>query len=291
MPSDKWLDWIVNRRFGGDKKIAENAMVHLNEIRDKVIESAAIREGDTVLDIGTGDGFLGFAALDKVGPKGKVIFSDVSSDCVNACKEIYSSIVNPSPAEFHVASAENLSVIPNNSIDVIIFRSVLIYIDNKLACFKEFHRVLKPGGRISFFEPINIFVNRHKPKNTVYGYDVTPIKDLWDKIKITAAPKDNSLDPMMNFDEDDLFRYIAETGFVDIDMMIKAYSKRDPGIRSWEMFYQSAPNPNATSLEEVVNKSLSESEKETFISYMKPKIEGERTVRLFSEAFFTATKE
>ncbi len=291
MANDKWLDWIVNRRFGGDKKIAEGAMVQLNQIRNKVLESASIHEGDTVLDIGTGDGFLGFAALEKVSAQGKVIFLDVSSDCVAACKEIYSSIPNPNPAEFIVALAENLSSIEDSSIDVIIFRSVLIYINEKLACFKEFHRVLRSGGRISFFEPINIFVNRHKPKNTVYGYDITPIKALWEKISTAYLQKNDSSDPMMNFDEDDLFRLMGEAGFMDIDMMIKAYSKRDPGIKSWEMFYQSAPNPNAISLEEVVNKSLSETEKEAFISFMKPKIEGKNTVRLFSEAFLTAIKE
>ncbi|MFI5264977.1 MAG: class I SAM-dependent methyltransferase, partial [Candidatus Kapaibacterium sp.] len=277
MAQDKWLDWIVNRRFGGDKKIAEGAMVQLNQIREKIIESASIHEGDRVLDIGTGDGFLGFTALEIVGPKGKVIFSDVSSDCVEACREIYSSIASPHPAEFIVASAENLSPIEDSSIDVIIFRSVLIYIDDKLACFKEFHRILKSGGRISFFEPINIFVNRHKPKNTIYGYDITPIKELWEKIRSVNPQRDNSDDPMMNFDEDDLFRLIGEAGFVDIDMAIKAYSKRDVGLRNWEMFYKSAPNPNAKSLEELVNNSLTESEKEGFISFMKPKVEGENT--------------
>jgi ubiquinone/menaquinone biosynthesis C-methylase UbiE len=291
MANDKWLDWIVNRRFGGDKKIAEAAMVQLNEIRDKVIESASIRDGDTVLDIGTGDGFLGFAALDKVGSKGNVIFSDVSSDCVNACIEIYSSIINSNPSEFLVTSAVNLSAIPDNSIDVIIFRSVLIYIDDKLACFKEFHRVLKPGGRISFFEPINIFVKRHQPKNTVYGYNVTPIKELWEKIKGAYPKRDDNADPMMNFDEDDLFRLTREGGFIDIDMAIKAYSKRVASLRNWDLFYRSAPNPNAISLEEVVNKTLSEIEQEAFISFMKPKIEGEIPVSLFSEAYLRAVKE
>jgi arsenite methyltransferase len=291
MTHDKWLDWIVNRRFGGDKKNAEESMKPLCEIRDKVVESASIREGDTVLDIGTGDGFLGFAALDKVGPEGKIIFSDVSADCINACREIYQSSVRPNPAEFLVSPAENLRTIANNSIDVIIFRSVLIYIDDKLGCFKELYRVLKPKGRISFFEPINIFVKRHQPKNSVYGYDITPIKVLWNKMGSAAPQSDVSLDPMMNFDEDDLFRLTGEAGFVDIDMIIKAYSKRDAGLRNWEMFYRSAPYPNAISLEETIKKTLSESEQEAFISFMKPKIEQDMPIRLFSEAFLSAVKE
>jgi hypothetical protein len=150
--------------------------------------------------------------------------------------------------------------------------------------------VLKPAGRISFFEPINVFVKRHQPKNSVYGYDITPIKELWEKIKTGYPKRDDSSDPMMNFDEDDLFRFIAEAGFVDIDMIINAYSKRDASFRNWDLLYKSAPNPNAMSLEEAANYSLSENEKEAFISFMKPKIEGESTVRLFSEAYLTAIK-
>src|SRR5579872_3248290 len=179
MAKDKWLDWITNRRYGGNKIIAEESVRQLSQIRDKILEGAKIREGDTVLDIGTGDGLLGFGALQKVGSTGKIIFSDVSESCVEACKEIYSSMQTPIPAEFIVTPAQKLPF-DDSSIDVIVFRSVLIYIKEKQDCFKEFYRVLKPGGRISFFEPINIFTKRHQPKASFYGHDISPIKDLWE---------------------------------------------------------------------------------------------------------------
>jgi ubiquinone/menaquinone biosynthesis C-methylase UbiE len=291
MATDKWLDWIVNRRFGGDKKNAEASMAKLNQVRDKVIDSASIKEGDIVLDIGAGDGLIGFAALSLVGPNGKVIFSDISQSCVNACKEIYESMDSPNPAEFIVISTADLSLIQDKSIDVVVFRSVLIYINEKQECFNEFFRVLKPGGRISFFEPINIFVKRHQPKNTIYGYDVAPIKELWEKIRTAQPAKEESADPMMNFDEDDLFQYTMQAGFSNILMSISAYSTKEKSNWNWDLVYKSAPNPNALSLEEIVEKSFSESEKEDFISYMKSKFDGVPATRLFSEAYLNAAKE
>jgi len=57
--------------------------------------------------------------------------------------------------EFVHASAEDLSVLEDASVDVVTTRSVLIYVPDKRRTFEEFHRVLKPGGRLSIFEPIN----------------------------------------------------------------------------------------------------------------------------------------
>lgn len=56
-------------------------------------------------------------------------------------------------------------------------RSVLVYVDDKACAFPAFHRVLRSGGRISLYEPINhryIELNR----DTLFGYDATPIQDV-----------------------------------------------------------------------------------------------------------------
>jgi len=55
------------------------------------------------------------------------------------------------------ASADQLDAIEDASVDVVTARSVLIYLDDKQPAFTEMFRVLKPGGRISLFEPINRF--------------------------------------------------------------------------------------------------------------------------------------
>jgi len=55
-------------------------------------------------------------------------------------------------AEFVRAAAEDLSSIPDASVDVVTTRSVLIHAQDKDAAFREFHRVLRPEGRLSIFE-------------------------------------------------------------------------------------------------------------------------------------------
>lgn len=77
---DHWAAWVLERRFGGDPARAKQAMRKLAEMRERVLEGAAVREGDVVLDVGAGDGLIAFGALPLVGETGKVIFSDVSHD-------------------------------------------------------------------------------------------------------------------------------------------------------------------------------------------------------------------
>ena len=47
----------------------------------------------------------------------------------------------------------------DGSVDVVTTRSVLIYVKDKAAALREFYRVLKPGGRVSLFEPINVLMS------------------------------------------------------------------------------------------------------------------------------------
>ena len=81
---------------------------------------------------------------------------------------------------FVQASADALSGIPDGSVDAVTTRSVLIYVDRKQESFTEFYRVLKPGGRLSIFEPINRF-GWSDANDRFWSYDVTPAVSLADK--------------------------------------------------------------------------------------------------------------
>jgi arsenite methyltransferase len=59
---------------------------------------------------------------------------------------------------------------------------VLIFVQAKQSAFKEFYRVLKQGGRLSIFEPINRFRHDRSP-DLFWGYNVTPIVEIVGKIK------------------------------------------------------------------------------------------------------------
>ncbi|MBP7819854.1 MAG: arsenite methyltransferase [Candidatus Methanofastidiosum sp.] len=105
-----------------------------------------IKEGDVVLDLGSGAGLDCFLAADKVGEKGKVIGVDLTDTMIqkakqNAKKYGYKNV------EFRQGDIENLPV-DNSSIDVILSNCVINLVPNKSKAFNEAYRVLKKGGRM-----------------------------------------------------------------------------------------------------------------------------------------------
>ncbi len=78
--------------------------------------------------------------------------------------------------DFINASADGLTEVPDQSVDVVTTRSVLIYVKDKQAVFKEFHRVLRHGGRFSIFEPINAYFP--SSPDFFWNYDARPVAGL-----------------------------------------------------------------------------------------------------------------
>jgi ArsR family transcriptional regulator len=105
-----------------------------------------IKEGDTVLDLGSGAGLDSFLASRRVGVSGKVIGVDMTREMisrarVNAEKYGYKNV------EFRLGDIEKLPI-PDNSIDVIISNCVINLAPDKAKVFAEGYRVLRPGGRM-----------------------------------------------------------------------------------------------------------------------------------------------
>ena len=84
---DRWHRWLLDVRFGGDAAVREQDLTEfLYPVRDKVLDNAQLQPGDTLLDVGTGDGLIAFGALERLGPSGQVIFSDISRDLLDHCQ-------------------------------------------------------------------------------------------------------------------------------------------------------------------------------------------------------------
>ncbi len=169
---------------------------------------AALKPGETVLDLGSGAGFDCFLAARQVGETGHVIGVDMTSEMLakardNARKGGFTNV------EFRMGEIERLPA-DDGTVDVIISNCVLNLSPDKPAVLREAYRVLAPGGRLA-------------------------ISDV-----VATAPMPES---MRNDDElicgciggaamvSDLERWLAEAGFVDIRLALNDES-RDV-IREW----------------------------------------------------------
>lgn len=259
----------------------------LGELRERVIANAAIREGDVVLDVGTGDGLIAFAALDKVGPDGRVIFSDISADLLAECERLVRGLGGDDRCEFVQASADALPF-QEESVDVVTTRSVLIYLMDKEPAFHEFHRVLRPGGRLSIFEPINLF-GLEERRRLYYGLDVGPVQHLAAKIMARwQGPEDH---PLLNFDERGLFQMSQRAGFEQIRMDYRSEQKIEQWTTSWDTFLHSSGNPLDPTPDEEMSEALDPAERAEFQAYVRAVIEQQPLVRQWrAGAFLRALK-
>ena len=117
--------------------------------------------------------------------------------------------------------------------DAVTLRSVLIYVDDKEAGFREFARVLRPGGRLSLFEPINRFGQREWTGTRFFGADLEPVQEIADKLRgVFRAVLPGGADPLLDFDERDLFELAERTGFHPVELTLTAEARPADPVRS-----------------------------------------------------------
>ena len=107
---------------------------------------ASLKEGETVLDLGSGAGFDCFLAAKKVGNKGKIIGVDMTPEMVLQARK-NAKAGNYHNVEFRLGEIENLPV-DTNTIDAVISNCVINLVPNKARAFQEAFRVLKTNGRL-----------------------------------------------------------------------------------------------------------------------------------------------
>jgi arsenite methyltransferase len=113
--------------------------------------TANLREGETVVDLGSGGGLDVFLAATKVGPTGRAIGIDMTPEMVERARRNAEHGNNGEPftnVEFHLATIDKLPL-PDNSVDCVISNCVINLAPDKTAVFREIARVLKPGGRVA----------------------------------------------------------------------------------------------------------------------------------------------
>lgn len=287
---DIWSRWLLERRFGGDVDRMKVMTDYLYPLRDRVLSRVHLEPGETLLDVGCGDGLIAFGALEKF--EGcRVIFSDISDDLLRHAEALAREMNVQDRCRFVHASADDLSALPDGSVDAVTTRSVLIFVSNKQKAFHEFHRVLTKGGELSIFEPISRF-SLPEPPDRFEGYDVTPVADLAEKLTAFyygIQPLES--DPMIDFDERDLVAQAEQAGFSEIYLELQAHIKpTGDTYGDWSTFVNAAMNPKAPTLAEAMREVLTPEETERFTNHLRPLVDAGQGTHRLAVAYLWAVK-
>ena len=150
---DPWLDWLLLGRDAGDPAVRNRSDAFLRPLFERLLDQAPVRAGDTVLEVGAGEGALGLLALERAGPAGRLVLSDFSAAVVAHLRERVPPAVAGRVSVVQ-SPVETLAGVAECSVDVVLCRSVLVYSAAPAAALASMARVLRPDGRLSLFEPL-----------------------------------------------------------------------------------------------------------------------------------------
>lgn len=279
---DCWSEWLLRRRFGSDPDVERLHMERLRATRDRVLDRAELGEQERLLDVGCGDGLVAFGALER--GASLVIFSDISHDLLDESRRLATQLGVVDRCRFIHAAADDLGQVEDEFVDVVTTRSVLIYVDDKNRAFSEFHRVLRPGGRVSLFEPINR-INRF-----LLAYDAAEVQDLEDRVKgVFDALQPRDRDPMLNFDDRDLVESAEVAGFERVYLTLEIETEPPEPLR-WEAYANMAWNPKIPTLKEAMEQVLTLEERIRYEARMRPLVEAGRGSGRMASAYLYAIK-
>lgn len=190
------------QRYGWDKAVGDYEAgwrAQLEPAQSLMLDMAALRPGERVLEVACGTGLISFRIVDAVGEEGSVVGTDISSEMVAAARR-RAAERNIGNARFERRDAEDLRL-DDEPFDAALCGLGLMYVPNPVKALGEMGRLLKPGGRIAA---------------AVWG---ARAKCGWAEIfPITDARVASEVCPMFFHlgTRDMLARSFAETGFTDI---------------------------------------------------------------------------
>lgn len=196
-------DKNISSLFGySDKEINEFPDANLGLGCGNPTAFSSIKEGDIVLDLGSGAGFDCFIAAKKVGKRGKVIGIDMTEKMIEKANENVEKYGYKN-VEFRLGDIDNLPV-ESNTIDVIISNCVINLAPDKSKVFKEAYRVLKRDGKMFVSDIVlldNLTEDQKKDEDLIAGCVggalmketyLNIVKKIGFKVKILSEKKDIS---------------------------------------------------------------------------------------------------
>jgi arsenite methyltransferase len=282
-------------RHAGNAPLRRSIVERTAQYAARVLDSAQLSAGMTLLDVGTGEGLIGFEAIERFGPSLRVLMTDVSLPLLKRSESLAIERGVRQQCTFVLASAEKLNGIASGSVDAVTTRAVLTYVPNKMAALHEFLRVLKPGGRLSIAEPIfqdDAFLAHALRGLVEKGGNVpgfVPLLHRWKAAQFPDTEEARKQSPIANFSERDLIGFAHRAGFADLHLEL--HIDLVPAVcTSWELFLQSSPHPLAPTLATILAGSFSDAERQLFEQYLRPIVENPETLTTVRLAYLTGRR-
>jgi ubiquinone/menaquinone biosynthesis C-methylase UbiE len=269
----------------------------VQRIRDRVLDGAGLLSGRVLIDVGAGDGLIAFGAFDRAGPSLKAVLVDLSAPLLRLAQQRAMERGVREFCTFVQTSADRLDGIADESADVLTTRAVLAYVADKAAAARQFHRVLKPGGRISIAEPIYRDEAIHLAAFADFlvssqAKSISAPVRLMHRCRTAQLPStlpEIQNNPLTNFSERDLIALFLKAGFVEIHLELHIDFRRQAAM-SWDTFIDSAPRPGTPTLREVFALLLSDSEQRQLEEGYRPLVESGRHMYRDTIVYLTANK-
>lgn len=295
--TDLWSQWLLHGRYADDAKFRQAVGGVVDRYVERLLAGGQLTAGQTLVDVGTGEGLVAFRAIERVGPSLRVWLTDISETMLRHAEAQADQRGVRTQCAFLRCPADRLEGIPDASADLVVTRSVLAYAADKTAALREFHRVLKPGGRISLAEPV--YQDDALAAAAVRAaIDATPPERMsaltmllhrWKAAQFPDTEEKILNSPIANYSERDMIRFAQIAGFVELHLEL--HIDILPSIvHSWDVFISSSPHPLAPPLSVIMAEQFTLEERELFERSMRPVVEDPTAVSTDRMLYLTARK-
>ena len=296
-PSDVWSEWLLHRRHADDPVYDQVVRAMIDRYADRVLDGARLAPGMTLADIGTGEGLIAFRAIDRIGSSLRVLLTDISVPMLRHAENSAIQRDVQHQCTFLHCTAENLKDIPDASVDVVTTRAVLAYVSDKRTALREFHRILKPGGRISITEPIfqdeafqaNALRNVVNAQSSESRDRFLPLLHRWKAAQFPDTEVKIAKSPIANYSERDLLSFVQASGFAEIHLEL--HIDVSPTLApSWEVFIGTSPHPWAPPLSVILSEQFTLEERQYFEQILRPTVESGLFITIDRIVYLNAKK-
>jgi len=295
--SDLWFDWLMHRRHADDPNDRQRVEMYVAGYADRVLDGAALKQGMTLVDLGAGDGLVGFRAIDRIGASLRVILVDISAPLLKFAEQAAAARGVRRQCTFLVSSAEHLGGLNDGTVDAVTTRSSLAYVADKEAALRECFRILKPGGRLSIAEPVfrdNALAAASMRVRLESGEknpqrSILPFLHRWQSAQYPDSEEGIQSSPIANYTERDLLRFAQAAGFRELHLELHI-SVTNSYRKSWEVFVDASPHPLAPSLRTILHERFTAEECRRFEAVVRPMVESGELPETDRMAYLTALK-